>query len=85
MKYYGLGLHEPIYDIASDMLSTSTLIGELPQTSEIIPEIRPKSFVHVVEETICLDAIENVSMSLQRQLEGLECISIQDLSLTHIQ
>jgi hypothetical protein len=41
--------------------------------------------VHAVEEAIGVDAIENVPMPSQRQLEGLECISTQDLSLTQLQ
>lgn len=83
-KYYVFGLHEPIYDIALDVLSTSTLIGEFPQTSKIVPEIRPESFVYVMEEAIGLDAIEHVSMPSQIQLEDLECVSIHDLSLTRL-
>jgi hypothetical protein len=60
MMYCGLGLDEPIDDIASNVLSTLTLVGEFPQASELLLGNTPKSYVHVVEEAIVLDAIENV-------------------------
>ena len=83
MMYCGFGLDESTDDIASDVLSTLTLVGEFPQASQFLPETRPKSYVHAVEEAIGLDAIENISMP--SQLEGLECINTQDLSLIQLQ
>jgi hypothetical protein len=85
LMYYGLGLDESTDNIASDVLSTLTLVGEFPQALELLPENQPKNYVHVVEEAIGLDAIENVLMLSQRQLKGLECISTQDLSLIRLQ
>ena len=81
--YCGLGLDEPTDDIASDVLSTMTLVGEFSQASQLLPETRPKSYVHAIEEAIGLDAIENISMP--SQFEGLECINTHDLSITQLQ
>jgi hypothetical protein len=39
LLYCGLGLDEPTDDIASDVLSTMTLVGEFPQASELNPKI----------------------------------------------
>jgi hypothetical protein len=63
LTYCGFGLDESTYDIASDVLSTLTLVGEFLQASELLPENQPKNYVHIVEEAIELDVIENVPMS----------------------
>ena len=52
MIYCGFGLDEPTDDIASDMLNTLTLVAAFFQTSQLISKIKPKSYVHDVEETI---------------------------------
>ena len=62
LLYCGLGLDEPTDDIASDVLSTLTLVGEFPQASDLISENHQKNYVHAVEEAIGVDAIENVPM-----------------------
>ena len=54
LMYCGLGLDEPTDDIASDLLSTMTLVGEFPQASQLLLETRPNSYVHAVEEAIGL-------------------------------
>ena len=66
------------------MLSTLTLVGEFLQALQILPKIKLKGYVKDVEEAIGLDGIEYISMPSQGPLEGLECISTHDLSLTQI-
>jgi hypothetical protein len=85
LTYCEFDLDKFTHDIASDVLSTLTLVGEFPQASELLPENQSKSHMHVVEEAIKLNFIENIPMHSQRQLEGFECIIIQDLSLTQLQ
>ena len=83
--YCGFSLDEPKDDIASDVLSTLTLVGEFSQASQLLFEVKPKTNVHVVEEATGLDGIENVPMFLQIYLKDLECINTHDLSLTQLQ
>ena len=85
LMYCGLGLNEPIDDIASDVLSTLTLVGEFPQVFQLLSEIKPKNYMHDVEEAIMLDGLKNVPMSSQRYLEGLECISTHVSLLIQVQ
>lgn len=83
--YCGFSLDEPKDDIASDVLSTLTLVGEFPQVFQLLSEIKPKNYMHDVEEAIMLDGLKNVPMSSQRYLEGLECISTHVSLLIQVQ
>ena len=78
-------LDKPTDDIASNMLSSLTLVGEFLQAWQLLPKVKPKGYVYDIEEAIWLDGIKHILMPSQRPLEDLKCISTHDLSLTQLQ
>lgn len=82
--YCGLGLEQPTDDIAADVPSARSLLGEFPLLDPARRSPTSLGFVADVQETLNLDSLDGIPMPSQNSLEGLEGISTQDLGMSQM-
>ena len=80
--YCGLGLEEPTDDIAPDVASVRSLMGELPPLVSNTQSGSGVGVVAEVQDVLSLDSLDNLPLPSQRSLEDIEQISTQDLALS---
>lgn len=80
----GLGLEDATDDIAPDIDCTKALLGDLSALAPGRMGSTMLGFVADVEEPIGLDSLDAIPLPSQRQLDGMDHINTQDLSLTQL-